>query len=178
MRGPDTANAKLETRIERPSNAHGHKTQTVYQVIDTQHQPEQARSQSADIPRAGGGLLALRHEIRAYVVDDRCGIDERLALWPESCSPRRQRRQHRSPPMNTRVVGQHDPVNGASSRRTTTRIPVLSDDSCFRHWPRMLEPLYCTSVPERRHGKRRVSTPNRDAPLPLAARPENHAARE
>ena len=73
-------------------------------------------------------LLALRHEIRAYVVEDRCGIDERLALWPESCSPRRQRQQHHSPPMNTRVVGQHDPVNGASSRRTTTRIPVLSDE--------------------------------------------------
>ena len=49
--GPDSANAKLGMRIERPSNAHGHKTQTVYQVNDTKHQPEQARSQSADIPR-------------------------------------------------------------------------------------------------------------------------------
>ena len=27
-------------------------------------------------------------------------------------------KQHHSPPMNTRVVGQHDPINGASSRRT------------------------------------------------------------
>ena len=56
--GPESANAKLGMRIERPSNAHGHKTQTVYQVNDTQHQPEQARSQSADIPRAGGGFVS------------------------------------------------------------------------------------------------------------------------
>ncbi len=34
------------------------------------------------------------------------------------------------------------------------------------------------SVAAKRHGKRRVSTPKRDAPLPLAARPESHAARE
>ena len=52
--GPESAHAKLGMRIERPSNTHGHKTQTVYQVIDTQHQPEQARSQSADIPQLCG----------------------------------------------------------------------------------------------------------------------------
>ena len=86
--------------------------------------------------RAGGGL-ALRHEIRAYVVKDRCG--------------RRVSTPKRDAPLPLAARPESHAARDRRGRRTKRR--------------------------GKRHGKRRVSTPKRDAPLPLAARPESHAAR-